>query len=152
MSSLLRKRKLEDRVQNSWAKSPEGRLTLRPGHRYQICGGSREQTPEERLKRLNGEVDYVLERGFNGQELIPGINVDIVAETIWPLIRKDEVSNRLQELHSMLNMRLVSKFWLAFVDMSEPMHEQHMLLNRRGMDSFMAAPGRLGHLARQYSC
>lgn len=78
--------------------------------------------------------------------------MDIVVDEIWPLIQKEKVANRLYEVHSMLNMHLVSKFWLVFVDMSLPMHEQHMLLlNKRGMDSFMAATGCLGRLARQYS-
>jgi hypothetical protein len=139
-------------VEQKNGRSYEGSLILQEGHRYQIHGGSKSINLEDIMKGLNGEVDYIPEGPFSGQQLLSNIPVEIVAAEIWPRIRKEEDSNRLIEVKNMLKMRLVSKFWLAFVDMSEFMHEQHIyLLNKRGWDSFLAAPGRLGRLARQYS-
>lgn len=50
------------------------------------------------LKRLNGEVDYVTDQRFDGKVLILSIPIDIVANKIWPLVRKDEAPNRLNSI------------------------------------------------------
>lgn len=57
-------------------------MHLKLGHCYQIYRGTRYQTKEEKIKRLNGEVDYLLETWFDGHELIPGILNKIVAAEI----------------------------------------------------------------------
>ena len=91
---------------NFRAKMVERKLTLRCGHRYQIIGGSRKLTQEENFKRLNGQVDFVPEKGFEGKQLIPRIPVEIVAEAIWPRIRKSEGPDRLQDLKNILNIEI----------------------------------------------
>lgn len=128
MLSLAKKRKQADCLQSITSASRQAKVDLKLGYRYQMYGGTREQTKEEKMKRLAGEVDYLPKPWFDGHELIPGNLNEIVAEGIWPRIQKDKSSDRLIELEAMLDMRQISKFWLEFVDKSTAMHDQHMHL------------------------
>lgn len=116
------------------------------GTLYQIHGGSRMITMEQTRKRANGDIDFLPEHGFDGQELLPQILNIIVAEEIWPKIRE---GNHLSQVKEMLKMRLVSKFWCEFVDRSELMDRHQMLkYNKVGPWRFKYAPGRFAVFAR----
>lgn len=119
------------------------------GTEYQIHGGSKRVTMEQTLKRANGDVDFIPEHGFEGEEFIPGIPNVIVAEEVWPKITR---GNHISEVENMLKMRLLSKFWCAFIDCTELMDRQQMLkYNKVGPWRFKEAPGRFQVFARLVS-
>lgn len=116
------------------------------GTLHQIHGGSKITTMAETRKRANGHIDFLPEHGFDGQQLIPRIPNIIVAEEIWPRIRE---GNHLTQVQHMLNMRLVSHFWCAFVDRSELMDRHQSLKYKKvGPWRFKYAPGRFAVFAR----
>lgn len=98
------------------------------GTKYQIVGGSGVTSYEETRKRLNDLPDFIPERGYRGYdlrdlELIPGLPNDIVAEFVWPRIREGD---NIKQVKNLLKMRLVSKFWCAFMDHSDLMDQVMM--------------------------
>lgn len=116
------------------------------GTLYQIHGGTKIMTMEETRKRANGNIDFIPEEGFQGEELIPQIPNIIVAEVVWPRICE---GNHLNQVQEMLKLRLVSKFWCAFVDCTDLMDRQQMLkFNKVGPWRFRKAPGRFMVFAR----
>lgn len=116
------------------------------GTEHQIHGGSKIITMEQARKRANGDIDFIPEHGFEGQALIPRIPNLIVAEEVWPKIRE---GTHLFQVEEMLKMRLVSKFWCAFIDCTELMDRQQMFkYNKVGPWRFKEAPGRFRIFSR----
>lgn len=121
------------------------------GTAHQIYGGSGMTSIEETRKRLNARIDFIPEYGYRGQnfkgkELIPLLPNDIVAEGVWLRICE---GNDNEQVQNMLNMRLVSKFWCAFMDSTEFMDQVQMdKYNRVGPHNFRYAPTRFMVFAR----
>lgn len=107
---------------------------------HQIHGGTKLMTMAESRKRANGDVDFIPEHRFEGQDLIPGIPNVIVAEAIWPILREGDHDSQIE---IMSKMRVMSKFWCAFIDCTDLM-DRHMMskYNRVGPWRFKFAPGR----------
>ncbi len=82
-------------------------------------------------------------------ELIPKIPIDVFLGSVWPLFF--EGGDRLGQVETLLNLRLLSKFWVQFVDDSEEMfqHQLH-LVHCMSEDQYRTAPGRFKTWSHKY--
>jgi hypothetical protein len=85
------------------------------------------------------------------KEFLPALPNELVVDKIWPLFFFD-CDDRLRAVRQMLHMRLVSKFWLRFVDDTQEMLDHQMFLfRRRTMECYYRdRVGRFRHWGRRF--